>query len=265
MKRSSMFACAAFLAAMGFAAPMRAQGTVTGTLYALSSPPSEFTWGCFGPCACPVMIRSPLDGSFVLRFSHADPLYNYYDVASVNWEVPDIVAPIGIAGDGSYRIGGEVALVQQLTLDLSFNHGPAQHFDSGLEPVGAAFPAISTGISLHAGFCLDTVIVVEAKPLGTAGVAGPSATPWLAVAPNPFAARSRIAFDLPRAGPVDVDVIDLAGRRVRTLAHREWRDAGAQSLIWDGRLESGVDAPPGLYRVRLVTATHRVTRSIVKL
>src|SRR5881397_835798 len=37
--------------------------------YALASPPSQFEWGCFGPCACPVLVRSPLTGTFALRQS----------------------------------------------------------------------------------------------------------------------------------------------------------------------------------------------------
>jgi hypothetical protein len=103
----------------------RAQSSAPDSvLYVLASPPSQFEWGCFGPCACPILIQSPLAGGFTLRRSDSDPLFTYYDVFDVRWKLADGAQSVGITGSGTYRRGGEVTLEDQLTLDLSFNGGP---------------------------------------------------------------------------------------------------------------------------------------------
>ena len=47
--------------------------------------------------------------------------------------------------------------------------------------------------------------------------------------PNPFSGRTSIAFELPRRSHVRLEIFDLAGRRVCTLADRPF-DGGRWSL-----------------------------------
>ncbi len=68
--------------------------------------------------------------------------------------------------------------------------------------------------------------------------------------PNPFAARTTVSFELPRAAPVQVRVYDAAGRLVRTLVDCA-RDAGRHDVAWDGRDAGGQRAASGVYLVRL--------------
>ena len=266
MRIAHAFASIALLGWVAAIAPAHAQGAAPEpVLYTLTSPPGAFEWGCFEPCMCPITIRSPLTGRFVLRRSHDDLLYTYYDVLGVHWEVSDS-QPVIITGCGTYRRGGEVAMMEQLTLDLSFDGGPPQRFDSGLRPPAAAFPEIDTRVSLHGEFCLDSMLAVGAKPLDVAGVTGGSSrTLSLAVAPNPFTGSAEIAFALPRDGRVELDVYDITGRRIGALAHHEWLASGTHTREWDGRLESGRAVPPGLYVVRLATAWGQVRRTLVKV
>jgi hypothetical protein len=63
-----------------------------------------------------------------------------------------------------YKYGGEVALVERLGLDLTVDGEPQTHYDSGLVPVGAAFPRIDTSISINNLVCYDTLIHVDAWP-----------------------------------------------------------------------------------------------------
>lgn len=65
------------------------------------------------------------------------------------------------------------------------------------------------------------------------------------VNPNPFNSAASVSFDLEYAGRVDVEVFDIAGRRVATLASG-YLSAGRHSVHWDG---SGSGA--GIYFVRL--------------
>ncbi|TFH00761.1 MAG: T9SS type A sorting domain-containing protein [Calditrichales bacterium] len=58
--------------------------------------------------------------------------------------------------------------------------------------------------------------------------------------PNPFNARTVIAFDLPKAGKVDLTIYDLQGREVTRLLNRMVA-AGTHTVHWEtGTLASGV-------------------------
>jgi choice-of-anchor B domain-containing protein len=77
----------------------------------------------------------------------------------------------------------------------------------------------------------------------------PGRLAWRAPWPNPARGLVRLALELPRRGAVDVDVIDLAGRRVRAL-HRGSANAGLLVLRWEGLDEAGQRSPAGVYFVR---------------
>jgi hypothetical protein len=266
MTRARTIPFIVFAVSLMSASIAHAQSVLPDSLfYALQSPPSQFEWGCFGPCECPTMIQAPLIGSFILRRSSIGPLYTNYDVLDVRWKTVSAVQSVSITGSGTYRRGGEVAVSEQLTLDLSFDGGPPQHFDSGLKAPSAPFPVIDTRISLHGEYCHDSVLVVDAPPLGLAAVTDQPTASALSVAPNPFSGSTEIAFALPRAGVVDLAVCDVTGRRVRTLVAHEQFTAGSHVLGWDGRGANGQAVTPGLYLVRLVTPAGRTMRMMAML
>lgn len=98
-----------------------------------------------------------------------------------------------------------------------------------------------------------------------AGPGGPVAVTRLAGAfPNPFRGASSVHFDLAREGEVAIEVFDIRGARVRTLA-RGMRPAGRHQLAWDGRDDSGRGAPAGLYVVRFAANGVSATAKLVRL
>ena len=125
---------------------------------------STFQRGCFDPCDCILEPPRPILGAFLLSPSISDPLFTYYDVSFVQWVVLPPGDPLRITGSGTYRIGGEVAIQHQLSLDLQVGQGPVEHFDSGLVAGGGPFPEIHLPISIHGMVCYDTVIQVHARP-----------------------------------------------------------------------------------------------------
>src|SRR6185295_11939290 len=130
---------------------------------------SETTYeqGCHDPCACPIFTFQPVIGTFRLIPAGVDPLFQRYTVAGVDWTLPGR----RITGSGSYRIGGEVALMQQLTLDLSTNGGPVTRFDSGLVGVSVQFPRLNVSINDRVGdACFYADIMVNAVPFCPADV-----------------------------------------------------------------------------------------------
>ena len=74
----------------------------------------------------------------------------------------------------------------------------------------------------------------------------------LAVTPNPARGSAALAYTLPVAGDVTVEVLDVSGRRVATIERGE-RAAGAHVARWDGRNEHGAPAPTGLYFARVAS------------
>ncbi|MEQ1833740.1 MAG: CARDB domain-containing protein [Candidatus Eisenbacteria bacterium] len=80
---------------------------------------------------------------------------------------------------------------------------------------------------------------------------------------NPLRSSTRMQFDLPQAATVALDVLDLQGRRVRTLAVGT-HSAGSHTLAWDGRDEQGSAVANGAYFVRFTSgAFQRVSKLAV--
>ena len=165
---STLFVIVASVLGLGTMALAPMSGSST-TLYMLEDR-SDFETGCFGPCDCLTRFE-PLRGTFELKRLNPDPLFDNYEVAGVAWDVPRQDSVLHITGSGRYRIGGEVAVQQQLTLDLAVGGQPVQHFDSGVVIAGGPFPKIDVVISLHdMQACTDTVLHVQASPSGPTGL-----------------------------------------------------------------------------------------------
>ena len=71
-----------------------------------------------------------------------------------------------------------------------------------------------------------------------------------AVYPNPFRQATTVPFTLAEPGTVTLDVYDVLGRHVATLAAGRLA-AGAHTATWNGRDRRGAPAAAGLYVVRL--------------
>jgi hypothetical protein len=82
--------------------------------------------------------------------------------------------------------------------------------------------------------------------------------------PNPFVRRTSIVFDLAAPTDVRLEILDLQGRVVRTLADGV-RPAGRHTAEWDGRDRNGAPVAEGLYFARIagpgVTGTLRLVRT----
>jgi len=71
--------------------------------------------------------------------------------------------------------------------------------------------------------------------------------------PNPFNQSTRIEFTLPHSGFVSLNIYDVLGRKVRTLASQTL-SSGYKSVFWDGRDNSGAEAASGVYFYRIELA-----------
>jgi hypothetical protein len=112
-----------------------------------------------------------------------------------------------------------------------------------------------------------TVVSVFPVAPNNTGVDRP-ATPaaWLdPPSPNPFrpgATSLAIHFALAHAGGVRLSVMDIAGRRVASVA-RDTREAGPQTVAWNGRDDRGAVLPSGVYLIVLETERGTSTRRVL--
>ena len=83
-------------------------------------------------------------------------------------------------------------------------------------------------------------------------------------APNPFNSQTMLAYFLPEAGTVRLEVFSLTGQRVAVL-HHGLQQAGFHQLRWDGRDDAGRSVASGLYLYRLVTDETVLTRKLMLL
>lgn len=104
----------------------------------------------------------------------------------------------------------------------------------------------------------------SANVTGVGGAASAPAHAMLRAAlPNPFQARTTLAYDLPRRAHVTLRIYDLSGRRVRSLVSGAVQDAGYHACEWDGRDDAGAATAAGLYFGRLEAgAEHDVSRVV---
>jgi hypothetical protein len=102
------------------------------------------------------------------------------------------------------------------------------------------------------GVFYDNITWQQTGTIDVPDAARPAVLELRAPAPNPFARGTRLDYSVAQAGPVDLAVYNVAGRRVATLFHGE-TTAGPHAASWDGRAADGRRAPAGVYQCVLRT------------
>jgi hypothetical protein len=99
---------------------------------------------------------------------------------------------------------------------------------------------------------------------GTVGAEVQYALRLLPPRPNPSGGSVALRFTLANAGEVEMAVYDIEGRLVAKPARGEL-NAGPHEVQWNGRLENGSAAPPGLYFVLLRADGRELRERLVRL
>jgi YVTN family beta-propeller protein len=92
----------------------------------------------------------------------------------------------------------------------------------------------------------------------------PAVLTFAPIWPNPARTEAVMRFGLPTATAVKLEVFDLQGRRVRTLASG-MQAAGWHEQRWTGRTDGGTTIGPGLYFVRFEAQKHEFKQRLVWL
>lgn len=82
--------------------------------------------------------------------------------------------------------------------------------------------------------------------------------------PNPFNPSTTIYFQLAEDGPVQLEIYNVRGQKIRTLVNRN-ESSGYHSIIWDGSDNDGKQVSSGLYLYKLHTSKTLKTKKMMLL
>jgi hypothetical protein len=105
---------------------------------------------------------------------------------------------------------------------------------------------------------LATELLAVGDTPGVTALTVPRATP------NPTTGACAFAVVLPEPAEVEVAILDVAGRVVRTLSPG-MLTAGARQVTWDGLTNDGAVAPPGLYLAAFRAGRARAVSRVVRV
>lgn len=91
---------------------------------------------------------------------------------------------------------------------------------------------------------------VHAMSADVAGLPVESSAVLMAPSPNPFSGAARLAFALPAAGHVSLDLYDAAGRHVARILDATLSE-GSHEATWDGQGAGGRQCGAGIYFARM--------------
>ncbi|MCX6827678.1 MAG: T9SS type A sorting domain-containing protein [candidate division Zixibacteria bacterium] len=79
--------------------------------------------------------------------------------------------------------------------------------------------------------------------------------------PNPFNPNTRIEFGLPVGAHVKLQIFNMMGQKVKTLAD-EWWQAGLHAVMWNGTNDAGDPVATGIYLYRITAGDFNETRKM---
>ena len=176
----------------------------------------------------------------------------------------------GVIGGG----GGRFSIVGGFSAALLAGVGKTWnvHFDDAGATLDSTYEATLTFSSADealpgATSAPDLLVHLRARPVaGTSAVppGSPIAFRFDPPRPNPFFGGTQFHFELPQAAPVSLEIFDLGGRRVASLADGV-RGPGRYDLRWAATRDRGGRVPAGLYFARFDTPGFTRTVRVILL
>ncbi len=201
-----------------------------------ASSPVHWTYEQFYAAAMPLIANARQKGGMFIVYSHhlGDDDDSY--------------------GDVNYGSGGMTNLDLAWIVDLVRDNGGV------VMPFGDAaayYRARTSMIGLDGDYVwMPDITSVDPVP-------GPG-VPTLSAWPNPFNPSTQIEGDVSADGELSLDVFDLRGSRVTTLA-AGFHHAGLHRWNWDGRNGAGDRVPAGVYLLRLQTTTGSAVSQVMMI
>ena len=178
------------------------------------------------------------------------PAFNFDDRThgTYNVEWPDAIDAIN---------GGKNCLLYS---GISENDGVAATYFDGFFPTGT-----SPGKLMYLAFPFETVYPESARDTLMSRIIHFFEMPLAAIDeekiflgkfvlfqnyPNPFNSQTKISFQIPQQGNINISIFDVLGRKIR-FWNRENVAIGNNEITWDGLNEKGISVNSGSYFIRL--------------
>ncbi len=192
------------------------------------------------------------------------PSLNYFDVVAPRGGIVGNELVADYVKDDNSTVGAGVAYTHASMGYQTVNLGFGMEFMvDGMLPGGY----FATGMEDRAdlmGNIMDYFGRIPSGP-GTGVVDGGLKNALSNAYPNPFNPVTKIAYSVKEAGPVSIEVYNVAGRVVRTLLNTQL-DAGASGyVVWDGADDNGEKCASGVYFYRIAAPGFATSRKMVML
>ena len=179
---------------------------------------SSKPWTCFDFNVSPYAYTTHAD-------EHLFSSFGAYDMGAVSF---GLIAPDG-TGLGYFAFAGENANFKQGILYCDYGSAyDGVYTDNASAAAGEAKPVTVPGVFFLGHDSIKGVIAKSPVAVEEA----PAAFSVSQNSPNPFNPATAISFSIAEAGNVSIDVFNVAGQRVGTIAN-EFMDAGSHSVSWN--------------------------------
>ncbi len=173
-------------------------------------------------------------------------------------------AKVRVASNGVVQLREVYAGASHLSMGsqwLSFGLGQSDRVDS----VTVQWPAGTIDILKNA--VVNQIVTIE-EGVTLTSVQEPGVVPGDFVLdqnyPNPFNPTTSIRYELRASSRVQLSVYNLIGEQVRVLVN-ETQTAGAKTVVWDGRDDSGIKLSSGLYIYEIQSDNLRESKKMLLL
>jgi|GEM_PF-635516 len=185
----------------------------------------------------------------------ADPAHPF-EVASL----PEGGGDVALTDDKAYVATGSGISVVDIADPVHPVHLGATYVNGDLWDLG-----LHEGLVLMAnGGAGLAILPLRCEPAAAPEEAFDPRGATLIARPNPAWETVRLECRLATAANAQVDVFDIAGRRVRGIL-QEGMTAGPHEIIWDGRDDAGRRVPTGIYLIRLDIGDRRTATRVALL
>lgn len=175
-------------------------------------------------------------------------------------------------GSGTHMAAGEIRVANEgfpnNWLSLSSNTGTLLNGESDFVTVNFTTEYISSGghycnLLVRDPYNNITVVPVHLHVNWPVGVQpGDGGDKHLTCYPNPFCRETTVRYFLDEAAPVRLEIFNLQGECISTLVTMN-RERGDHFIVWDGTSDTGSRVEPGVYTIRLTTATGTETIKLI--
>lgn len=131
---------------------------------------SSYAEGCQPPCLCPIALYDDVAGTMRVTPQVFSQFGQSFTISQVNWRLTKGDQQIHVTGSGFYSTTNSflASPTQQLVLDLQFDGGEVQTYDSGVVLSAATPGVIDLSIAVNDFFCFDQVFNVQASSVSIA-------------------------------------------------------------------------------------------------